>query len=160
MPSLMPREAPRSSALTTRQSGSAKTHAPNEAVGDRSGLKVLLGQPPRSQTLGRIVRIDGLDRLKRFLLTAEGEEPAAGGQNIAEAGVLGYHRLARGEVAGVAIAEPAAAKPNVLVFRDGELGPRLPDELRGGAEDVKGHRQRPPQPPRMNLQPGPVAVAV
>src|SRR5262249_13870705 len=137
MPSLMPREAPRSSALTTRQSGSAKAHALNEAVGDRSGLEVLLGQPPRRQTLRRIVRIDGLDRLKRFLLTVEGEEPAAGGQNIAEAGVLGHDRLARSEVAGVAIAEPAAAKPHVLVFRDGELGPRLPDELRVGAKNVE-----------------------
>src|SRR5262245_62641038 len=117
--------------------GSAKAHAPNEAVGDRSGLEVILGEAPRGQTLGWIVRIDGLDRLKCFLLAAEGEEPTAGGQNIAEAGVLRHDRFAGGKVAGVTIAEPAAAKPHVLVFRDGELGPRLPDELRICAEDVE-----------------------
>jgi hypothetical protein len=40
-------------------------------------------------------------------------------------------------VTDVALAEPAAAHPHVLVFRDGELGSRLAEVRRVFAEDVE-----------------------
>ena len=84
--------------------------------------------------MARVVGVDAPDRLENLLQRREGEQPFAGRQDVAEAGVLGDDRTAAREVAGAAVAEPAAAQPHVLVLGDRELAARLADVLPIGVE--------------------------
>ena len=63
----------------------------------------------------------------------EGQEPLAGGDRAAEAGVLDERGLSRGEVAGGAVAEPAAARLDVDALRDRELRARALDVARNAS---------------------------
>jgi len=70
-----------------------------------------------------IVPVDLLEGCRRLLSRVEGKESASGGDELAEPGLLRHHRLARGEIANAAVAEPPAARAGVQVVRHGELPP-------------------------------------
>src|SRR6185295_9075082 len=53
----------------------------------------------------------------------------AGGQEVAEAGVLRDHWFAGCEITGAAITEPAGTRDHISAFCDSELGPRLLNKL-------------------------------
>src|SRR5262249_41373763 len=60
-------------------------------------------------------------RLDDFIERRESEQPAARGEDVAEARVLSNHRPAGSQVLRAALAEPAAAEADVLVFGHSEL---------------------------------------
>src|SRR5262249_7623833 len=99
--------------------------------------EVLLGDLSRRPAVGAVVRADLVEGVEDLVHAPEGEQPAAGRQYLAEARVLGDYRTARGQVARAAVAEPAAARTNVLV-----LGHR---ELAGRSNDVLAVRFHPPR---------------
>ena len=78
-----------------------------------------------------VAAADLLDPRDRVVGVGERKQALAGGQESAEAGVLREHRPARCEVAGAAIAEPAAAREHVAALGDAELGQRAADERAG-----------------------------
>src|SRR5262245_59254777 len=87
-----------------------------------SGLEVLFRHGPRRLAMTPVIAVDRLDGCHRLIHRGEGEEALPGGKQLAESGVLGDHGLAAGQVAGVALAEPAAAEADVLVLGYRELG--------------------------------------
>ena len=66
--------------------------------------------------------------------------PSPHGRSLGEAGVLHHHRLARRQIGGGAIAEPAAARLHLEVDGDAELAARLPDVVAVGPRRG-GHRR-------------------
>jgi hypothetical protein len=96
--------------------------------------EVLAGDLPGGAPMPLVVAVDGVDRLRGLLDRGECEEALAGRQDVAEPGVLGDHRAAGGQVGGAAVAEPAAAQPDVLVLGDGELPSRSGDVSAVGVE--------------------------
>src|SRR6266481_6051854 len=64
----------------------------------------------------RVVGIDAVDRIDDLLQIRESEQPAARGEDVAEAGVLSDYRPTGGQVLGAPLAEPAAAEAHVLVL--------------------------------------------
>src|SRR3712207_453358 len=81
----------------------------------------------------------------------EGEQPLPYGQECAEAGLLGDHRAAGRQVAGAAVAEPAAAGGHVAALGYAELGLGARDEA-----PIAGWRMRHPlrveQAPAVGVQ--------
>ena len=83
-----------------------------------------------SGTKREILRIDGQDRPALTLVDCpDCEEPLAGRQDAAEARVLCDDRPASGEIAGGAVAEPAAGQTDVQLLRHCELALRSADEV-------------------------------
>src|SRR6185369_16132255 len=76
----------------------------------------------------RIVRVDPGERVDRLVHRLVGEEAFAGRDEAAETAVLRDDWPAGGEIAGAAVAEPAALRPDVDVLRDRELAARLLNE--------------------------------
>ena len=72
--------------------------------------------------------------------SAKASSPSPAREHLAEAGVLGDDRPAAGQVAGAAIAEPAAARRDVAALGDAQLG-------RGAAHEL-GVGRRACRPPR------------
>src|SRR5207244_10618127 len=91
---------------------------------DALGGEVLARDRGRVGARSRVVGLDGAERRGRLLDTAEGVQPGAQRQHVAEPGVLLDYRAGRGPVACRPGAEPAAAQPDVPVLGDGELAPR------------------------------------
>ena len=78
----------------------------------------------------RVVGLDGVDGGRRSRpWSRNANSPSPVGRHVLEARALGDHRLAGGQVAGVALAEPAAAQPHVLVLGHRPLRPRGAEEL-------------------------------
>ena len=95
---------------------------------------MLAGDVERGLARLRVVRLDRLDRGCGLVDRREREEGLARRKDSAEAGVLGHHRTAGGEVRGAAVAEPARPQPHVLILRDRELAARAADVLAVGVE--------------------------
>src|SRR6266568_7078266 len=76
-----------------------------------------------------VVSVDCLERAQDVLDGLEGEEPAAGRQDLGEAGVLGDDGPSGGQVAGAPVAEPSAAWSDVLILGDREFAARAQDVL-------------------------------
>src|SRR5271154_392595 len=92
--------------------------------------KEFLGDSPGGAGVAGIVLVDGAEGLPGLLLGHELEQPLAGGIELAEAGLHGDHRPARGEVADAAVAEPAAVGADIDVLGDGAFAARAADEAR------------------------------
>src|SRR5205807_10389114 len=90
---------------------------------DLSCLEVFLRDRAGRQAISTIVAVNCINGRQGFFTRVECEKPFARGQDIAEAGVLGDHRFAAGQVTGVALTEPATPQPDVLVLGYSELSP-------------------------------------
>src|SRR5581483_9335750 len=129
MPRLTPAVWPKSSAFTMRErlirrprpSQSQVAQQPPE---DGLGAEVFLRDEARRARVPRVIGFDRLEGGDDLRERVEGEQPLAGRQHVAEAGVLRDHGTPGGEVARAALAEPAALQAHVLVLGDGELGAR------------------------------------
>src|SRR4051794_18904619 len=77
---------------------------------------------PRAVAL--VIRLELLEAGDDVVRGGEGEQPRAGRQPSAEAGVLGQHRTAARQVAGAAIAEPTGPGHDVAELGEPELRPR------------------------------------
>src|SRR5713226_6588585 len=75
---------------------------------DLVGSKILSGDLAGGVCVARIVRVDLIDCGQHLLHSGKGKEPSTGGDELAEAGLLGHYRLSCGQIAHAAIAEPAA----------------------------------------------------
>src|SRR5687768_4510539 len=76
-----------------------------------------------------IVSVDGVNGRRGLVQRREAEQALSRRQHVAEARVLRDDGPPRGEIRGAAIAEPAAAQPDVLVLGDREFGARAADVL-------------------------------
>src|SRR5262245_48608256 len=72
------------------------------------GVEVLSCNFPRCTTMLFVVGVDFVERGKNVVHRSESEESLSSGQNVAESRILCDHRFASSQVAGAAIAEPAA----------------------------------------------------
>src|SRR6185295_16393098 len=79
--------------------------------------------------------------------------------DVAEAGLLGDHRAAGGEVLHTAFAEPAAAQAHVLFLGDGAFAAR-PRQVAAVGVEVGGDLDGGPHLPAVLLEQLPVRVAV
>src|SRR3989442_3875768 len=100
----------------------------------------------RRAAVALVVRIDALDRVEDLLHRREAEQPFAGWQVIAESGFLRDHRPACRKVGCRSIAEPAAARPCVLILGDSELSARPADVLSVPVEIARQARRVPHLP--------------
>src|SRR5262245_66538082 len=91
---------------------SVEADVAQQAGGDGRRREVVDGDAAGRGAVARVVAVDRLDRGERLVERAEGEEPFTGGQGGSEARVLGHDWLPGSEVAGVALAEPAAPEPH------------------------------------------------
>src|SRR4029453_10058060 len=122
---------------------------PQHGLGLEAGLRDLAGR-------AGVPRVVGVDRVKRghdVLDALEREQALAGGDELAESGVLRDHRPAGREVARAPVAEPAASQPHVLVLGHRELAARAGD-VRAIRLKVVGQRHRVDEPPAVSCQQG------
>ena len=71
-----------------------------------------------------VIGLYDLDGSGSFVQGRVGEQALACGKDVAEAGVLGDHGSPRSEVRCTSVAEPARAKSDILILRNGEFGVR------------------------------------
>src|SRR5262245_24261921 len=122
---------------------------PQHGLGLEAGLRDLAGR-------AGVPRVVGVDRLKRghdVIDALEREQALAGGDELAEGGVLRDHRPTGREVARAPIAEPAAPQSHVLVLGHRELAARARD-VRAIRLHVVGQRHRVDEPPAVSSQQG------
>ena len=101
-----------------------------------AGIEILLSDRARTQAVPPVVTIDLIDGGNRLLDGRKGKKPFTRRQDIAEAGVLSYDRLAASQIFGVALAEPSAPKPNIHILGDGKFSARSAEVSRIIAEYV------------------------
>src|SRR6187397_3314522 len=102
------------------------------------GVEVLLGDLPRGAAVPVRIRPYLLDRADRLFEGREGDQALAAGEVGAESGLLGDDRLPAGEIAGAAIAEPAASGVDVHAFGHAELSGGTLDEATVGNGVARG----------------------
>src|SRR5688500_9305328 len=100
------------------------------------GVEIFFSDGARSQTVPPVVTVNLIDRGNRLFDGRNGEKPFTRRQDIAEAGVLSYDRLAASQIFGVALAEPSAPKPNIHILGDGKFSARSAEVSRIIAEYV------------------------
>ncbi len=87
------------------------------------------GNFARGAAVAFVIALDRINRDEDIFHRLEAEEAFAGRQVVSECSVLIDDRPACREIAGAAVAKPATAKANVLVFGDGEFAPGFEDEV-------------------------------
>src|SRR5215211_5710163 len=92
-------------------------------------IEIFVSQFARRVALGFVVIFNSVDSGENVVQGFKGEETSTSGQTVAEAGFLRNHRPARGKVTGAAIAKPATAQPDVLIFGHREFTSRLNDVI-------------------------------
>jgi hypothetical protein len=100
-------------------------------------VQMILGDRARGSGMACVVEAQRLNCGERPVGVLEREQACAGREPLAEPGVLRDHRPSRREVCRAPVAEPAAARDDVALLGDPELGLRAADE--GG---VVGGRAR------------------
>src|SRR6185312_5449672 len=109
---------------------------------DARGVEEFARDLAGSAAMASVVGINGFNGVDRLVDVGECKETFTGGKDVGEAGVLGDDRFSAGEIADVALAEPAAVEADVLVLGNGELRARSTDVGGICAEDVEGQFQR------------------
>src|SRR5438445_5857150 len=92
-------------------------------------IEMALGDLPGRVTMRQVIAVDRLQAGDDLLLGAEEQQPLLFGEAPFAAGGLNQSRLARGEITGGAVADPAAVGLDVARLGDAEFGSRELDEL-------------------------------
>src|SRR5512144_728081 len=104
------RYPPGARGATPPRSGRGEPAVLRQLRQDGLGLEVALRERVRGPGVARVVGAHRLEGRHDVVQAAEGEQAFAGREDLPERGVLRDDRAAGGEVAGAAVAEPAASQ--------------------------------------------------
>src|SRR5262245_25204414 len=108
---------------------------------------MLLRQAPSRLAVMAIIGVDAIDRVHRLLHRGEAEKTFARRDGPVKSCVLRHDRLAAGQIACSALAEPSTAQANILVFGDGEFTARSSEIVRIAPKDIHRHLEWLNEPP-------------
>src|SRR5439155_4695221 len=106
------------------------------------GFEALLGDLARRFAMPSIITVDLVNGVGCGVDVVNGEQTLARRDRCSEGSVLCDHWLARSEVASVPLAEPAAAKSDILILGHGELTARGLYVVTIRPERIERHRKR------------------
>src|ERR1051326_7357365 len=104
------------------------------AADDLLGVKILAGNLASGSAVSRVIALDGVQSGEDIVHRGETKQAVPRGNELAEARLLGDHRLRPRQIADAAVAAPAAVEARVLILGNGELAPRAADVVSVGKD--------------------------